>query len=342
MPSNAAPRYQASFRKNEIELIVRMAQRGESLAFMGLAGIGKSNIVNFLREIDELAPQLEENVARLHFPIVDATYWQQTPVSLWKIMLDALEQATKNLTSPANDEKIIPIAEEERVLNTLRSRLQWICQELEHKVMFVLDDFDQVFETGPLSMLERLNGLRSEGNREAVSYLVFTKRLPHVLGRAYDMEHNSKFYDLFRHQVYALEPYSADDAYQMLKHLNEVSGNPLREKDLAEIRQLAGGHAQLLKIIFDLWAGGNLAGVNPVTFLADNSDVQQECERILRGLHEDERAVAARLAQKLILPEDKDVIDHMVRRGLLSKSESLTWFSPVWGRFLATRQAEGA
>src|SRR6185295_4765003 len=116
--------------------------------------------------------------------------WQRTPLGLWKIMLDALDQATQELTSPLPPvDKVIPISEEERVLNTLRSRLQWICQELEHQVMFVLDDFDAVFEIGPLSMLEWLSGLRSEGNREALSYLVFTKRLPHVLGQSHNLEH---------------------------------------------------------------------------------------------------------------------------------------------------------
>jgi hypothetical protein len=335
MPTHATSRYQATYRQNEIELIIRFALRGESLGFVGLAGIGKSNIVNFLREIDEHAPQLDQDMARLHFPIVDATHWQRTPLSLWKIMLDALDQATRDLAPPLSDDKVIPISEDERVLNTLRSRLQWICQELEHQVMFVLDDFDAVFEIGPLSMLERLSGLRSEGNREALSYLIFTKRLPHVLGQSHNLEHESKFYDLFRHHIYALEPYGVEDAFQMLKHLNEVAGNPLRERDLAEIRQLAGGHPRLLKIVFDLWASEGLSGVNPITYLADQSDVQQECQRILRGLHEDEQAVIVRVARDAATDADQEIIDHLVRRGVLTP-DTKKLFSPVLDQFLSS------
>ncbi len=339
MPTNVVPRYQATYRQDEIELIIRMARRGESLGLVGLAGIGKSNIVNFLREIDRHAPQLEQDVSQLHFPIVDATYWQQTPLSLWKIMLDALTQAIQKLPPPPDDSKVIHIAEEERNLNTLRSRLQWLCQELGHQVMFVLDDFDDVFEIGPLPMLERLNGLRSEGNRETLSYLVFTKRLPHVLGRGYDLEHESKFYDLFRHNIYALEPYSLEDAFQMLKHLNEVAGNPLRERDLAEIRQLAGGHAQLLKVVFNLWLEAKgMSGVNPVTYLAEQLDVQQECRRILRSLHEDEQAAALRLARGQATEADRHILDHLVRRGILDAAGK-KWFSPLLGQFLS--QFEG-
>lgn len=335
MPNNATSRYQATYRQDEIELIIRFALRGESLSFVGLAGIGKSNIVNFLREIDEHAPQLEWDMARFHFPIVDATYWQRTPLSLWKIMLDALDQATQELTPPPPPvDKVIPISEEERVLHTLRSRLQWICQQLEHQVMFVLDDFDAVFEIGPLSMLERLSGLRSEGNREALSYLVFTKRLPHVLGQSHNLEHESKFYDLFRHHIYALEPYGPEDAFQMLKHLNEVAGNPLRERDLAQLRQLAGGHPQLLKIVFDLWVNEGLSGANPIAW-AEQPDVRQECQRILRGLHEDEQAVVVRAARDAATDADQEVIDHLVRRGMLT-SDTKKLFSPLLDQFLSS------
>jgi hypothetical protein len=332
MPNTATPRYQASYRQDEIELIIRFASRGESLAFMGLAGIGKSNIVNFLREIDEHAPQIGSTMARLHFPIVDATYWQQTPLSLWKIMLDALDQTTGELTSPPPVEKVIPISEEERVLNTLRARLQWICQELEHQVMFVLDDFDAVFETGPLSMLERLSGLRSEGNRGTLSYLIFTKRLPHVLGQSHNLEHESKFYDLFRHHIYALEPYEPEDAFQMLKHLNEVAGNPLRERDLAQIRQLAGGHGRLLKIVFDLWVNEGLSGTNWMT-LAEQPDVRQECLRILRGLHDEEQEVIMRVAGDAATEADQEIIDHLVRRGVVTP-DTKKLFSPLLEQFL--------
>lgn len=339
MPANITRRYQATYRQNEIELIIRLALRGESLAFVGLAGIGKSNIVNFLRELDEHAPHIGSSVARLHFPIVDATYWQKTPLSLWKIMLDALDRATQDLTPPpAPADKVIPISEEERVLNILRSRLRWVCQELEHQVMFVLDDFDAVFESGPLDMLEWLSGLRSEGNREALSYLIFTKRLPHVLGRSHNLEHESKFYDLFRHHIYALEPYTTADAYQMLKHLNEMAGQPLRERDLAEIRQLAGGHARLLKIVFDLWANGDVSGVNPVTYLVEQPDVQQECQRILRGLHEAEQAVVIRVAGDAATDGDQEIIDHLIRRGVLI-SDSKKLFSPLLDQFLSSYEA---
>ena len=333
MPLNVIPRYQHTYRVDEINLIVRLAKRGESLGFVGMAGVGKSNIVNFLRHIQQNAPRLGSEAGQLHFPVVDATQWQGTPDSLWKMMLEALSQATAELPLPIEGSKIIPISEEERVLNTLQERLKSVCQKLSHQVMFVLDDFDLILQTGPLTMLERLNGLRSAGNREFLSYLVLTRRLPHILGENHPLENESKFYDLFRHNIYALEPYSRDDAMQMLKHLNGVAGNPLADNQLERIYQFAGGHARLLRLVFNIWVEEGVSGIR-VTYFADKSDIKQECERILLSLHEQEKEVALQVARGSPGAEHQDTIDHLMRRGVLISLEPVTWFSLIFGQFL--------
>ena len=335
MPPNVISRYQPTFRKDEIDLIIRFALRGESLSLMGIAGVGKSNIVNFLRDLSHNAPQAEQEITQLFFPIVDTPQWQGTPNSLWKMMVEALDQATKELSSPPGDNKVIPFAKDERTFNALQERLQWLCQERHRQVMFVLDDFDPVFEAGPLSMLERLNGLRSGGLRGCLSYLIFSKKLPHVLGRKHDLEKNSKFYDLFRHNIYALTPYIQDDAIRMLQHLNEVANSPLTESQLKEIYQLAGGHARLLRLVFNIWIEEGASGIK-TTYFANKPDIQQECQRILTHLHTGEREVALRLGREEQKAEDEAVIDHLVRRGLLMQSNPLTWFSPLFYQCLRT------
>lgn len=337
MAGNVIQRYRRTYREDEIRLIIRCASRGESLGFVGVAGAGKSNLVNFLRDMPRSAQYIGEDVERMFFPIVDVAHWPGTANSLWKMMLDALNQAAKELPPfPKDNNKVIPISEEERALGTLRTRLGWICQELKHRVMFVLDDFDAVFEGGPLAMLERLNGLRSEGNRDYLSYLTFTKRLPHILGRSYELENRSKFYHLLRHNLYALEPYSPDDAHQMLMHLNEVAERPLSQKDLVQIRALAGGHAQLLRTVFSLWINEGAPGADSIAYFVARPDVRQECQRILRNLHEQEQEVALEVARGQHTADHQDTIDHLARRGLLVTSDPITWFSPLFGRFLST------
>ncbi len=335
MLNNVIPRYRATYRADEIDLILRFAKRGESLGFMGIAGVGKSNIVNYLRDIHQPGSRRKEDVAQLRFPLVDATQWQGTPDSLWKMMIDALGRSMPDTPQTPEDDNVIPFSEEERAFKTLQSQLQQLCQRQRNQVMFVLDDFDQVLEIGPLAMLEQLNGLRSEGNRGLLSYLIFTKRLPHILGRNHPLENNSKFYDLFRHNIYALEPYSRDDTLRMLQHLNELAGNPLPENQLEQIYKLSGGHARLTRLVFNIWIEEKASGIKSV-FFAEQPDIKQECWRILENLHQEEQDVALRAAQGSHTDEDKDIINHLMQRGLLVKAEPVTWFSPLMEQFLKT------
>ena len=233
-------RYLTTYRQAEVRWTCQFALRGESLAFMGVAGVGKSNLVNFLCTSGPArAKYLGQEDQLVHFALVDGRAWQRTPESLWKLMLGGLTDASRGIAAPP-ESAILPFSDEDRAWSKLQAWVQMICRELRHWVVFVLDDFDRVFETGPLEMLDRLNTLRHAGNRDRLAYLVLTQRLPHVLGRRYNLENESKFYHLFRHDLYALEPYTPDDAFQMLRYLNIQAGKPLQQSELAPIYKLAG------------------------------------------------------------------------------------------------------
>lgn len=341
MSDNIVPRYQPTYRANEIDLVTGLAQRGQSMGFIGISGIGKSNLVNFLHETyQEPSPEQEEH--KLRFPVVDATQWQGSPTHLWQMMLEALNKTTKNLSSPpSQNDKIIPISEDERVMKLLQERIQWVCQELGYRVMLILDDFDGVIKKGPLPMLERLNGLRSEGNRGLLSYLVFTKKLPHILGYRHNLEDGSKFYDLFRHHIYALEPYSQADAMTMLTHLNDLAGKPLRADHLAQIYLMAGGHPMLLKIVFNIWVAEGAKGIR-ANYFATKSDVKQECRRIFINLHVHEQEVALRAARNQHKSDDMPVLAHLKTRGIVTNINPIAWFSPLMLQFLNTYTTEVA
>lgn len=331
------PRYLPQYRQDEIHLIFDCAFRGESLCFVGIAGVGKSNVINYLRKSRFEQPQSESSATTTLFCIVDVTVWQRTPASLWQLMDNALRIQTAALTPVFQDGTIVSIAEEERVLNRLSSRISWACQDLGYRVMFVLDDADALFETGPRPMIEQLNTLRSEGNRGQLSYLIFTRKLPHVLGRRYGLE-NSKFFDLIRHTQFALEPYTPDDAWQMLKHLNSTVATPLDPAELPNVQKLAGGHARLLRILFDIWANEGPPPMERLEdFLAAHTDVQQECERIFKGLHNSEREVALLVVDSTHTPAHANIVNHLQRRGLLIRNNPdghLRWFSRLFEQYL--------
>jgi hypothetical protein len=252
-------------------------------------------------------------------------------------MQTALAEVTRHLEQPTADNKLIQFTEEQRVFSELKSHVDWFCQKAGYWVIFVLDDVDKILSVGPLNMLEQLNALRSSGNRGKLSYLLFTKKLPHVLGRAHPLQGVSKFYDLFSNHVYALGLYNHEDARQMLVHLNELAGKALTMRELTQIETLAGGHARLLRLIFELWRSNRPGDDDLVATLAQQSDIRDECRRIFQGLHEEEQTVCLRLAHGQQQEEDLSVIDHLVRRGLLNNEEERGWFSPLFAEFLRTQ-----
>ncbi len=339
-PANS-PRYQPTYRQAELRLIVDHAKQGQSLCFVGIAGTGKSNITNFLHTdpYGYKPHYFGEQSNHFRFPVVDGNIWNQTPTGLWQIMQAALGNVMGDIAPPELDSKLIQLSEEQKAFSELKRHVDWLCQKREQQVIFMLDDFDQVLTIGPLAMLEQLNALRSGGNRGKLSYLLFTKQLPHILGRAHPLKGSSKFYDLFSGQIYALALYNHEDARQMLVHLNERAGKPLTTRELALIESLAGGHARLLKVIFELWRQETMETADFVTFFLGKSDVREECQRILRSLHPAEQETAQRVAHEEQTAADQDIIDHLMRRGLLVNPGQLAWFSPIFAAFLRTYSA---
>ena len=330
------PRYPLTYRKNEITLICKAAQEGQSLCFVGVAGTGKSNITNFLHNdpYSYKPHYLGKESGSIHFPVFDGNTWDGSQEGIWKQLLTALTATAEHLDKPMPDAKITQIYEDQKAFSELRRWVNWLCQEHDQKIMLILDDFDQVIQHGPLALLEQFNALRSDGNRGRLSYLIFTKRLPHILGSAHSLKGKSKFYDLFNNQIYSLGLYDHDDAEQMLTYLNENAGRPLRRADLAIINGLAGGHARLTKLLFDLWRAQTPDTGDYVSYFLGKRDIHEECARILAGLHEVEQQTAIQVATNQNVDDIDSVVGHLVRRGLLTNTDKWTWFSRLFERYL--------
>jgi len=332
---SAHSRYLPTYRKKELSTCCDFAARGESLAFVGIAGIGKSNIVKYLTQNHtEKQRYLGDSVHTVRFAVIDANIWDGTSLSMWQLLLAAIQQATFDLPQPTIDPKIIHLSEEDAARRHSQLYIDHVCQTLNHRLMIILDDFDEAFRRGPLHMLEQFNVYRSAGNRERLSYLIFTKRLPHVLGRAFNLDTRCKFYDLFRTNIFTIGPYRSEDARQMVRHLNHQAGGRLYGDELREIERLGGGHARLLKVVFDSWLKNPPPAQDRIVHFAASVDVQEECRRIFWGLHPQERAVSLRLARGQQTDDDADTISHLKKRGLLLDNGADHWFSPLWAEYL--------
>lgn len=322
------PRYRPTFRLAEVALIRSAAARGQSVCFVGVAGVGKTNLIHFLRYAG--AAQAD-GPPWLLFAHVDCRQWMQTPQSLWDLMLDGLTRCDDVASPPGRADAAL--TEEARARQHLFNCAARTCRDPQTRLMFLLDDFDDLLVQGPLEMLEALNTLRGEC-RDRLSYLIFSKRLPHVLGRAHDLETASKFYQLFERRIYALPLLGPADARQMLARLNYMDDSGLSHAELGRIAYLAGGHSGLLRAIYEARRDlGSLTDAS-IPALVAHPTVRGAAQRLFRSLHPEEQEAAVRLAQLRLQPDDLDLIEHLHTRGLLVRLNSAGWFSPVWEHYL--------
>ncbi len=326
-------RFPPHFRADEIALITDFARRGLSSAFVGIAGIGKSNLLNCLRTQHRSLPAPTGEPLDLHYVVVIGNEWDGTPGGFWRLLRAEVEQ-TVGISS-----NVIPWGSEqaERHSQMLRGLLRDFSRQPDRRLVIVLDDVDKLLQRGPLDLLEQLRTLRDE-NRDILSYLLFSKRLPHRLGQGMNLRTDSKFYELFMNRIYALRPYNREDARAMLTYLNAQVAVPLTSSTLSSIVYLAGGHAMLLKLIHEIYLAEAPTG-DVVVALARHSDIHDACRRILQSLHYHEQMVLHRLARHQ--PHDATdapALTLLRTRGLLIGPRDEI-FTPVFGQYLANLPA---
>lgn len=321
-------RFHEDFRADELALITDLARRGLSLAFVGVAGIGKSNLLTALRTRHAVLPTPAGSL-QLRLIVLDGNNWDGAPAGFWRLARQEAEQSLGVSSS------VLPFASDPSDRNTLivRNLVGAACRQPHQRLLFVLDDADRLLQNGPLDLLGQLRTLRDE-NRDLFSYLLFTKKLPHRLGQGLNLRTDSKFYELFSSRIYALRPYQPSDARQMLAYLNGQHDRPLRGPALATVLYLGGGHAMLLKHLHELWLEQPPGEGDVLAAVVSHPDIADVCRRIYRSLHAHEQDVLRSLARgQTLAPADVPAVTMLQKRGLLSGAKNQC-FSPVLERYV--------
>jgi hypothetical protein len=336
----ASERYPPDYRQAELKLIYQLILQRKSVAMVGLAGVGKSNLVRYLRDGLQAPHYLGNAAGQILFAEVNAVRWDGKPVTLWQIMGGSLLRASEHITPPVDPGSISHLSEEQHFFDWLKAQLKLVCLKHGYQVVFILDNFDQVLSTGPLPMIDSLSEIRTSGDAGSVgsvSYVMFTQRLPHLLIGKHRQGEESSFCKLIRTHTYALGLYDDKDARQMVEYLNHGSVNPLSHEQIDIVLELAGGHAGLISAIFDNWPPHSEPQPEPVSYFAQQADVQGECRRVLQSLHSWEQETAVALAQGSTPAPRWDFVELLVTRGVLHDTHPIKWFSPLWQRFLQSQ-----
>lgn len=327
---SSVPRFSPDYRRDELALITDYARRGLSCAFIGVAGIGKSNLLNCLSQrYDRVAAPDGTGIA-LQTVIVDCHDWNGDQADFWRL----LRRETEKGLAPTN---VIPLSSDPVARDNLiiRQLVNAFCQQPHQRLLLVFDDADKLLRRGPLELLEQLRTLRDE-NRDLLSFLLFVNRLPHRLGRAIKLASESKFYQLFVSRIFTLRPYNQVDAWHMLQFLNAQAAQPLPNAALRLIYQWAGGHARLLKLVHEHYLSEPPSSRNPIGDLLAQPAIREACERIFRSLHRHEQQVLWLLTHaQTPAASDTPALILLRRRGLLLEPDDRI-FSLLFENYLKT------
>ncbi len=319
-------RYHSNFRKEEIELLGGFITRGLSSVLVGVAGVGKSNIMEFIRHQYTLPSDAAEMQLAVNIISLDCSDWNGTPTDFWHLLRQEAEHDLGVKTS------IVHMSDRaNRDFQVVRDLVSGVCDKPGGRLAILFDDADCLLHQGPVELLEQLCTLRSY-HRDTLSFLLFTKGLPHLLGEPLKLRKNSRFYELFSSRIFTLQPYVERDSVQMLNYLNAQDGRTLQQADIRMVLHLSGGHATLLRKCFDILTGEHPERI--MDALLNNPDIQNTCSRVLNSLYGHERAVLVKIAKRTPVESiDMPALVLLQRRGLLIGSPP-TIFSPVLEGFV--------
>ncbi len=324
-------RYPIDYRSEVLSVVMPVLRQGDSVCLVGLAGVGKSNLVHFIKQPEVKAHYWPaEEAEKTHILALSCGPGSQPADEVFEDMLMQALLAAQALEGPAFAPQINAAP-----WHVLREVLNRVCQQHGQRVVFLFDEFESLIAHQPAEFFERLRILRDDHRATGrLVYMVITHRLPHRTPNPSNFG-ASKFFELLRNGIYPLPPYRERDASLMLDVLlQRREPVPFSAQDRARLIAFSGGHSDLLKAIFyEIYPTLN-ASAHLLLKLAENSTgVRSSCEHIWTHLHPEEQVALRRLVSGNSV--DPAMMQFLRYRGLLQSGSELTFFSPLFQQYTA-------
>jgi hypothetical protein len=282
-----------SYRSELLSRVMPSLKAGECCSLIGVSGVGKSNLVRFLEQKD-----------------VQTAYWHTD--TIWLVLIDThslvfADQSAEFVILELMIHRLIMEAESRALpaefvswANDLHSRLimqpnghlalryiERLCARISEsydlKIIFVFDQFEDIWQTVDARFFLNLRGLRDQF-KYCVAYLVITRQmLQHTRS---DRQATEAFWELFASHTYGLGMYSHADAQLMLERLADRRDIDVDPALFQLTSHTAGRHAGLMRALF--WSQGALVEHDQRAMLAFPA-VAEECAKIWNDLTPDEQ-----------------------------------------------------
>jgi hypothetical protein len=308
---------------------MRLMKAGESAAVVGVASVGKSNLVRCLQQEDIQALHLGAEKDEIILVLVDSN--DLTSITEWsflELLLYRLAAQCQNINLPpeivsrleAWHEKLLQRGDDiTTAQRCVEQAFQWLCQVNKLRVNLLLDEFEVLYQQLSPRLWANLRALRDK-NKYSLSYLLFLRRdLEDVLPPTPELE---AFAELFQTHIFGLPPYDLPGTELMLDRLSLRQHVDWPAHSTPEVFDLSGGHGGLIRVIFGKVLPALKEG-QAVEFapLFQDPEVKEECEKIWTSLTDPEKEALQEFVEQddpsKVSQDTQAVMAKLSRKGLI-------------------------
>ncbi len=338
------PHHQLNYRKEIAAPLFEHIHSGDSCAVVGSASMGKTRLLDFITRGDVRQQYLGEGTGTTLLLRVDCNRVAQlNEWGLLELMLTSIVEGcdqhpqSYNFRTTFNELREPVILKENALLarRQLELAVRILINNLDLRLSFLLDEFDELYRSLPPTALANLRALR-DAHKYRLSYVLFLRNIPEFLRSPAEVE---GFYELFSRYTLGLTPYSAEDTAVVINQLEERHHHALPENLRQRLVSITGGHPGLVVASYDLFAlHPEWAMDDPGTIqLARQPAIREECRKIWESLPPDEqhglKAVSARNEG------DESIRGRLELKGLARRSgNGFRLFSPLMDIYLQELQ----
>ncbi len=224
--------YPADYRSRELGAILTAINSGECVSLVGLSGSGKSNLLGFLVNRQELFPSSSR------FILVDCNRLKETSLeALFSAVLDGM-----SALSPAGDRGNLPV---DRGLDALETAVNRILKEAGG-LCLLFDRFEPLAAAGNPSIFSNLRALRDRF-KYSLTYLIATRR---------PLDPLNELAELFFANTLWLGPLSESDGRWNVERYARRKSLDWEAPTVEAILRLSGAYPSLLRAICEASAAG--------------------------------------------------------------------------------------
>lgn len=335
------------------DLLVNL-NRGECCAVVGVGSCGKSRLLLHITRPETMEYHLGDGAYDHIIVLVECNAWvNETIWAAYESITRSLMEMINNVSHPALAQARRELAgmyeavtnERDLAFNHVRTGLSYLLKGSSRlKLTLCFDEFDFVFEKWDAQLFRNLRALRNQ-NKYQLTYLVATRsQMPYQREKSSwpDVE---EFYELFADNTFAIGPYDAKDANEMIVDLEQRYEFPLKKQTRQMIVDVTGGHSGLVGATFRLLEQSRKQPANAndmAQLVVHDSSTWKECRKILDSLRTEEWGALKRLATAgRPARDDAGLIQELKAKGLVrdvGNRGAVEIFSPILHEFARLSQ----